>query len=110
MSLFSIKIKVAQYERVVTVEILILMQKTRLPEHLENVRGLFYSPTTENLSGQMALTAGFASVEELKSFQTKSRSKNRSENKYWFKADQMAIAAGFASVEELTSFRVRNSI
>ena len=31
-------------------------------------------------------TAGFASVEELKSYQTKSKSRNRPENKYWFKA------------------------
>ena len=62
------------------------MKKTGLPEHLKNVRGLFYSRTTENISGQMALAAGFASVEELKSYQTKSRSKNRPENKYWFKA------------------------
>ena len=62
------------------------MQKTRLREHLKNVRGLYYSPTTEKISGQMVLAAGFASVEELKSYQTKSRSKNRPENKYWFKA------------------------
>ena len=63
-----------------------LDEKTGLPEHLKNIRGLFYSPTTENISGQMELAAGFASVEELKSYQTKSRSKNRPENKYWFKA------------------------
>ena len=80
------------------------MQRSRLPEHLQNIRGLFFSPTTEKISGQMALAAGLASAEELKSFQNKSKSRNRAENKQWFKAglnlrDKIGIQ-GHMSIED----------
>ena len=50
------------------------MQASRLPEHLQNIRGLFYAPTSESISGQMAIAAGLASPTELKVYSRKSRS------------------------------------
>ena len=57
-----------------------------MPEHLQNIRGLFYSPTSENISGQMAVAAGLASPTELKLYSRKSRSKVNTENKHWLQA------------------------
>ena len=62
------------------------MQASRLPEHLQSIRGLFYSPTSESISGQMAIAASLASPTELKLFQRKSQSRNQSENKHWLRA------------------------
>ena len=62
------------------------MQYSRLPEHLQHVRGLFYGPTSESISGQMAVVAGLAGVDELKLYLRKCRSKNKTENKHWLQA------------------------
>ena len=62
------------------------MQASRLPEHLQNIRGLFYAPTSESISGQMAIAAGLASPTELKLYSRKSRSKVNTENKHWLRA------------------------
>ncbi len=57
------------------------MQATGMPEHLQNIRGLFYSPTSENISGQMAVAAGLASPTELKLYSRKPFKVN-TENKH----------------------------
>ena len=62
------------------------MQASRMPEHLQTIRGLFYSPTSESISGQMAIAASLASPTDLKSFQRKSQSRNKVENKHWLRA------------------------
>ena len=61
------------------------MQASRLPEHLQPIRGLFYAPTSESISGQMAIAAGLASPTELKLYNRKSRSKFITENKHWLR-------------------------
>ena len=64
------------------------MRQTNLPEHLQEIHGLFYSPTTKNISGQMAIAASLANPETLKTFKRKSYSKSRVENKNWYDTAQ----------------------
>lgn len=45
-----------------------MSRQSSLPEQLQNIHGLMYSPTKEHLSGQMALAAALATPEELKKF------------------------------------------
>ncbi|KAI8905991.1 hypothetical protein EDD86DRAFT_219967 [Gorgonomyces haynaldii] len=64
------------------------MRRATLPENIQEVRGLFYSPTSQNLSGQMAIAFALVSIADLKKFKRKSRSSKRPENTNWLAAAQ----------------------
>ncbi|KAI8915838.1 hypothetical protein EDD86DRAFT_5684 [Gorgonomyces haynaldii] len=64
------------------------MSRGTLPEGLQEVRGLVYSPASQNLSGQMAIAFALASPADRKKFKRRSRSSKCPESQYWLRAAQ----------------------
>jgi hypothetical protein len=83
------------------------MHKTTLPEYLRHIKGLFWSETSENLSGQMSVAAAIAGPKQRKSFSRKSNSKIRIENKNWYEAAQkIATLFGIAGQIKMADFQI----
>ncbi|KAI8904000.1 hypothetical protein EDD86DRAFT_90265 [Gorgonomyces haynaldii] len=64
------------------------MSHGTLPDNLQEVQGLVYSPTSQNQSGQMSIAFAPASPADRKKFKRRSRSSKRPENQYWLRAAQ----------------------
>ncbi|KAI8904981.1 DNA polymerase type B, organellar and viral-domain-containing protein [Gorgonomyces haynaldii] len=65
-----------------------VMHQGSRPEHLCDIRGLVYRPTSQDLSGQMAIALALASIADRKRFKRKSQSAKRLENPHWLAAAQ----------------------
>ncbi|KAI8903319.1 hypothetical protein EDD86DRAFT_98023 [Gorgonomyces haynaldii] len=64
------------------------MHRRCRPEYLCDIRGLVYSPTSQGVSGQMAIALALAKPAQRRLFQRKSGSYKRPENTNWLAAAQ----------------------